>query len=181
MEIKKDGFLCKTAYSDKEAPESVSVCKLFWRFIGNVISDYFAFPVLVVIFSIILYPIGFLFGYKCTFVQDVVFDEKPGEAFTKFEKWPTMGGYRILPIPVTLLAGAMVIIYSYVNLKNAQLVYGYFVSLAQSNQVVAITIPAVILFIFGIIKLRKTEFWQLTKEYAKATKNKVCPIIKIVE
>ena len=99
MVIKRDGLICRIAYLDaKKAPEKVSVCKLFWRFI---LFALVVWPV-ILLMQFMVIVIGIIFaGRLVVFKNDIQ---------GVIEKIPYL--YRFPPV---LIACAVWISYSIYN------------------------------------------------------------------
>lgn len=185
MEIKKGSFVYKVAYGNTKKykiPNQTNLCRLFWRFIGMF---FVVWPILGLLYGIlvtVLSVAGFLVAHRLTLFKG---DSHTDNLFIPIKHWPQMREHRVYPIVVLLIAGvAKSLIFWYQAIGYASWVA--LIAVAKffvSNIVLSIigSIIAVMLAIFLVHSFLKTETGRLFKSYVAAKKQKVCPLINIVE
>ncbi len=208
MRIKRKGCLCRVAFRNitsyrYDVPETISICTLFWKFVSEILSLSIVYLILIPFFAVLLLlvkivmsPLCILFGYRfviSTFLNMVYYNfllnknytidvfglsDSDPILFREIKSWPKIFGYRILPVYAFLVVGVVLIV---VNTENILTPYGLSVLQSFTTRTVFVSAFVSILAVIGFKKLFKTEFWQLTKEFAKAKKEKVCPIIEIID
>ncbi|MDI6734085.1 MAG: hypothetical protein QMD50_01150 [Patescibacteria group bacterium] len=193
MKINTNSLLWQIAYEhcfrDKRPLNQVSVCRLFWTVVGGVFAWLFQ-----IIAVILLLTFGNLICFFAA--KRIPFDL---ERVTPYKHWPKIKGHRIYPIS---MLGFLWIIYSiwfkwgslcYLLWKpdlekfmesdgNALYFFTAFTDFVIATVVVVIVISAIsagICLFFE--KIRESDFGTLLLEYLKAKKQKICPMIDIVE
>ena len=167
MELSKKDFVCRVAYllkEDHKIPAQTSLCRLFWRFVLHL------FIVAPVFFTILglMWAGGTLFAYRLA-----CFDGDPnGSAFVPYRRWPKVGPYRIWP--VWLLLVVLVWFFTKVTLIACGIVAA-FVGVVLLGAVIEKKIEDRKKMPPGERKKEPS----ILREYIKAKKQKVCPIILI--
>lgn len=178
MEIKKSGFVYQVAYGltdEHELPYEVSLCRLFWKFMGMF---FVGWPIIGIIVGI-SFVVGFFFARRAAF-----FAGDPKSYLTiPYKVWPrTASGKRIWPIWFVLGGGALWLL-SATTKSVASTVSAvktlFILKIIGTVAVVLIIVWLAVGFFHSFFF--QSEAWQLAKAYCKAKKEKVCPIIKVVE
>ncbi len=188
MQIKRSGLVYRIAYAldtnkDTNAITQVSLCKLFWRLVGMIFVGYLiCLPIAliaVVIVLIISSAVGILFAQRL--------NTTPGDNrfLQSIERWPSIAGHKIYPIVVIL---PVVLIWALVAWRHDLVVafsavrdvcYTDLDTLIISILCGAVIICLVIFFNSDFWK--DCDIWYVTKEYLKAKKAKICPLVDIVD
>ena len=196
MTFKRNGALDRFTYGWFETPESkkkaerknVNICSLFWmtvasffivwpfigitRFLGWVLRIVGAIPAII------------LFGYRPTGSswRFVTPNQQNPLPFVPIKWWPGWEGDHIMPIvPVMVAAFVALVCYLVFYVVIWQLIIqGFFVGVVFETaegtvSFWSILTIAVLAVIYAIV--RNTEPWQMFKGYAKALKERVCPIV----
>lgn len=137
--------------------------------------------------SYICIPICF-FAHRPALLSDedkkngLTIGSKPvGELTVKIQHWPEIKGHRVYPIWIILFV-LLVTNFSTVTGAGSKmfLSFWHFISSKESLTFYAV---GFILFISiaGYEKIKESETWGLFKEFLKAKKQKICPIVEIVD
>lgn len=182
MEINKNGLLYKIAYgwSPSFSPSQTNLCRFFWRVVFSLLVVWPLYGIailLVFLFINMFFLIGFFFGCHPT----------TKEPFAPYRKWPTIKGYRILPVYLVLFAA---IAYWHQALWNALVwtwtkpVTGVWDAATLNINIGFAVVGSVVLIglvSYGIYKFQDTDAAKLLKAYLKAKKEKMCPIVRFVD
>lgn len=182
MEIKKNSFLWKIAYtwSNKEEAQEVkttNLCRFFWRvMLGLVLAT-----VVIILYYVILLC-EFLFGFFVARypVAKGIHSQKGPFNIVKYQKWPTVKGHRIYPIVVLLISAAAIGIVEVGIHYPKDLMYGIGILIGLVALVVLVAIKGWFIT-SGFKRFRRSDAYRLTKEYLRARKEKVCPTIIFVD
>lgn len=177
MEISKSGWVYKVAYSGL-APASTNLCAFFWKFMVMLFLGWPLIGVFFVIYYLVI-TVGFVGGFFIAF-RPAVFDEddfKTRNLMINYEKWPSVKGYRLLPIYFVvpaLLTWFLPEIWAFLILPPTMFAVSA-IGLAIFSGVVLIWMAN-----GGLLKKlsRSSETYQLVKDYLVARKQKVCPIVR---
>ncbi|HEY4511691.1 MAG TPA: hypothetical protein VJH55_02520 [Candidatus Paceibacterota bacterium] len=173
MELDKSSWIFKVAYGLDEKydrPQQVSLCLLFWRFWTHLL---FWWPIGIVVMTTLIVAtstVGFFFGYRPSTAK--------GEDFYVQYPLPRVFGLRLWPISlITLIATAYYL--PGITMRTVE-----WVSSAPKNINLStfwwITGFLLCSFLTRMVwKFLGTETWKMCKEYVKAKKQKVCPIVTI--
>lgn len=172
MEIKKGSLVCQLAYlfhENKAIPSQVNGCQLFTRFIF-----FGVFAIFLLCVGAILFVIGLPFAARPSLFDD----DNTTAAWVHYQSWPRINGHRIYPLwPILTL-------WMLYNLSATQAVMvGVLHATIFSTTFWSIlgVIVAFILAVMIYVVIKESETVDLAREFIKAKKRKVCPIIKIVE
>ncbi len=174
MEVGKKSFLYKTAYGfNYYEPTAKSLCVFFWKF---VFMFFLGWP-LITALRAILFVVGFFFGCRPRFSN---IDELYNNVAERYDKWPHIKGFRILPIYLVIALG-IIILYVFSGPFRGFIV----------GTIIGVVLSVVIIGVFSrknssffvkeIKKLKENSAVRLCIEYVKAKKQKVCPIINFKE
>ncbi|OGY64559.1 MAG: hypothetical protein A3I89_02565 [Candidatus Harrisonbacteria bacterium RIFCSPLOWO2_02_FULL_41_11] len=161
MKIRSDGLVRRVAYPSFMnfrgwIPGKVSLCILFRRFIFML---FIVWPVVLFVLAIV-YLSGILFAKHPS-------SSVYGPVFISYKKWPTIKGFRVLPIYFFLL-------YLSFFTKLGRYAFLGFTFLA---------LCLAILFLYYALENKllssDNEAVKLIREYVVAVKNKVCPMVEI--
>lgn len=178
-EIKKNGLVCKVAFfADKHIPSEIDGCKLFWKFVFMIFGIPLGFLAATVMY-VFLFGVSFPFAARPTLLKE---DSAESNApFVRYERWPKIKGWRIWPIWPALFA--LMVYYKTTSLQVASGI----INLTVFNSGFWFFVAGVAIFIFGfevflvIKKIPESEVSKLVKAFLKAKKEKVCPLLKIVD
>jgi len=169
MEINKGSWLYTVAYGlDENKPKEESRCIFFWKFTFMLL---IAWP-LVLTFTAMMITMFSVFGFfvarRFPFYAT---DPTTKEFMVPYEKWPTIKGYRILPIYVVFLP---------IVLMLANTLVLFLIPIVESSTAWMVVggVALIVAVIAGYNRVRILEAYQLLKDYLAAKKAKVCPIIK---
>ena len=168
MVLKKGGYAWRLASIYTAPPEKTNLCRLFWRIVFNVISLPFVFLFyysLLGVFSAVM----FWFAHRVDTGKDTNELTKP------FGKWPAIRGHRLYPVYFLLLA--LLVYAARFAVPVAQFVMA---SWLITGIVMAVVVLLALANRVGISEGLK-ELGKITREYARAKKQKVCPLIEFVE
>jgi len=181
MEIKKKSFFIRTAYMlarDEDVPESTSLCELFWRFI---FMFFISIPFICVI-GVIVFGFLFIIGLPFAARPTILNGDDLGKMLAHYERWPKIMGHKVYPIWV------IIIIFALINFSTTmEIIYGITkATILQGNFWigVVIIIASIVAFIATcgtISRINNSGILEIFKEFLKAKKQKICPIIEIVE
>ena len=181
MKICKKGFVYKVAYVlSSKPPERTNLCRLFWRFI---LFFFVVWPLVVTLITIITItqlicaPFLFLFTRRPIFFG---FFERELRISVPFKKWPKIFGKRVWPIVPLSIAGLIYLI-SLMSAATWKSTGVYSLWILGGAVAILITMFLVMIIVELLKGTRKSESWQLFSGYIKAKKNRVCPIVEIVE
>jgi len=188
MKFKKDSFVVKTAFKDLTPPDEISLCVLFRKFICGIMTGVIANAIIIISY-IIGTPIAFLFGYI-----PARFDKNNGDLFREiyFEDIPgTL--YRFTPFWASFII--FMIMWSYgiyqkyffseIGIEVVSTISGWPMFILQLS--VSILVGTIFSFLFTFIVVRARNVWHnsstvdLFKAKMSATKEKICPIVSIVD
>jgi hypothetical protein len=179
MKLRKKGLLVKMAYAFKredDIPKRTSLCKFFWRFIGHLV----VVPIFFFIFFISLLVASF-FGFFVA-KRPTVF--KNG-SMVHYEKWPSVCGHRIYPISILLGIFICYVIRESVLESTSIIKESIYNNIhILKSPITLYVIIGISIIIIGLISYRmfkKSETYRLIKAYIRAKKEKVCPIIEIID
>ena len=176
MTINASGRMFRIAYAAtprREWPQQVNLCRFFWKLIGmgiGVVTIWITCFVLICIVDVLAF---LLCGYRVNLGPGPIL-------FVPIKRWPNFQGKHIFPIAVLGI---------FVGIPVLLCVIGYTawllilcmdaeIGFLFMGKVTAILV-VLLLATAGIRKLIKSEFGHLAKEYLKAKKAHVCPIITI--
>jgi len=186
VKIKRSGFVYRCAYGlmDKDArPSTVNLCPLFWKFVFMFLLGWWFFFLSYMIgcvIIVIIYVFGFFFAARPTIFKG---EENILFPMMHYTTWPTTpNGKRIWPIWFVL--GGLAIWLAYAKRSVAtSAVIDLAASLAAPTAFwngFGMTATCFILFSLGY-KFLKSESWLLFRFWCRAKKEKVCPIIEVVD
>ncbi|MAG12547.1 hypothetical protein CL630_01915, partial [bacterium] len=187
--INKDRLLYKIVYyfwdKKNEPTGQINICKfirdmvlggLTWIFMG--IAALIASPFLLAMFLMLLVTM-FSFGWRLIYLNVISLNDR--QKFVRCSRWPNIKGYRILPIyfvpPVFLFYFGSVIVSS---ISNVAVNVGNAVVSSWGLAIVG-TVAVLVLVCWGIYRFTKSELYKLLKVFLAAKKEKICPMITIVE
>ena len=155
---------------DLSTETKIGVCAFFWLTVLSLL-----FSLIASLMFIISWGLGWLIairGWKNL-------DEVNGPRVTfDYDNWPEYRYHRIWPItilvPVTIVLGL-----SWLVVVYWQAITNFFTE--QYVQISLVFVAAVAFAVWLTSKLQHTATFELIGEMAKATKNRVCPIIEIVD
>lgn len=175
--LKRDSFVVKVAYHGIWIPRQVSLCKLFWQFVGNLImislDKVFRFS----LFALSAIAAFFIAGYRWGWIPDKSGGKQPRLREIGF--WPKVFGKRLWPVylwgPV-----AVFLVVPWDNLVQS----------AISHSAWIIQIVSTMLFVrFGMWLYNKyvnrtrnpnkIGTWGFIRQYVKAKKKRLCPMVEI--
>ncbi len=169
MTVKKDSWVYKVACLWAKPPESTNLCRFFWR----VVFSCAGFPLVLAAagaFICVLSPPLFFFARR------IDFSDGPSPSIP-FKRWPAIRGHRIYP--VYLFVPAVVWVCLGLLVAAGRAVMDFFVFVEHLGlTAVLLTCLFIILFWTLRSKGKDSAFWSLIKEYARAKKQKVCPMIE---
>lgn len=171
MTISRKGFVYRVAYPrwwSNHQPETISLCKLFWRFLMIL---FVAFPIMVVV-NVFMAVMMFFIAYRVP----NFFTEYSDFTHRAYRNWPTIRGHRVWPIslvPVGLLIWGI--------LKDPADMEFLGIVIVGIAAIVAVACGIIFFFMEGIPAIRKSEMGQLVREYFKAKKQKICPLIRVTD
>lgn len=179
MKVKKKGFVMAVAYffKDKCPTEPVNICTLFWRFTIQLIP---ALIVLSVMFVLVI-PTATVLGFFVARRFNWKMREVPGESepptLIFYDHWLRLKGHRIYPVtPLIAVAGLYGLYRSYLYRDVVlEFVIQYKIPL------VVVGLLAFLFFILGLRKFFKTETGRLVHAWLQAKKEKLCPIVEVVD
>ena len=166
----KDGLLFKFnyAYTFRKPEEIISNrCRLFWRTFIMSPPIWCGVTLALVFVYGISFPIFFLFG-----VRPAVFEgDSTAYPYVPYKKWPTVRGHRVLPIVVisVFLSLYLLYLFSVVLLKTFSAIQIYFFAAV-----------VIVLLIYGIVKLSRTEIGLLFREHLTEKTRNWCPTVRFV-
>lgn len=165
MKIRRSGWVYRMAYpewcSDYQ-PDRLSLCSLFWRLLAMIL-------IVHLIIVSVLQIIGFFFAHKVNFSNS-------RKLYEPYESWPEIRGHRVWPISILALAGSILIL---VNASEVAIACGKIIAVVVGLTTIALGITFFITG--GIPAVRKNEAVRVAVEYVKAKKQKVCPLVKVVD
>lgn len=175
MEIKRSGFLYQVAYGlslNDVNRSDVSICRFFRRF---VLMLCLAWPLVVVVACVMFAVVGFA-GFFFARRPPLFSEMEDGVAplFVRYKKWPEVGGRRIYPFWFALV-GVVAFYFSSVEKMFLGIV------MPETFWMVAAAAVAGIAVFSVIAVVGRSESFVLLKELFSAKKQKICPMIKIVE
>lgn len=166
----KQEFMYRTAYGLNEyPPEEVTKCGLFWKF---VFMFFIMWPFLFIILGISMglgYAVGFFVASKPKF---------PSGRLVYYGRWPKIKGHRIWPITVLAIIITLLSFYEIIFSSAAKTAVAFGAS-HFNLIIIGLVASGVIAAVFANRYLR--EVINLSVDYLKAKKNKVCPMIKFVD
>ncbi|MDP3999128.1 MAG: hypothetical protein Q8P76_00860 [bacterium] len=166
MEIRRSGWVYRMAYPkwwSNYQPDRPSLCSLFWRVLAMTL-------IVRLVMLSLLQMAGFLFANKVDLAG------MGRDLYVPYESWPTIRGHRVWPIAILALIGAVALA---VDNPEVLKVGGLVVAVIVS--VVSVAFGIAVFIVGGIPAIRKNEAVKLTVEYIKAKKQKVCPLVKVVD
>ena len=176
MKISRKSFVYRMAYDGSvDAPRTVSVCGLFWRFLFTLLVLYPCTLILSVFIGILWTICTIVSYFRCFFMAthgNNFFKTDSYEPYKPYKHWPTILGHRVWPITVLGIAYFIFLLVEFPKdfLVSAVLLFGL------------VTLAAlVIFFINGIPAIRKSDAFKLAKAYIKAKKERVCPLIRVTD
>ncbi len=175
VKIRRGSFITQVAYlwvADNQIPHTTSLCVLFWRFWFGVVTG-FVVSVFFICALAILFFLGFFMGQRPAIPKGDSQNARNDDLFRPYSRWPKFRGHRVWPV-VPLVT--VFLIWIIVPSLSWMLVLRFLFDLV----VVVTAIALVIFVVIGANKVRRTETWSLTKEWFKAKKQKVCPLVEIV-
>jgi hypothetical protein len=196
MKIEKSGFVYKVAYGlrdeNSDIPESISLCKLFWRFLGMLL---LAWPIVLTLRLIVTVAahvffcvIGFIFFAHRPTITMLNSDKGIKTITTEIEHWPEIMGRRISPIWAILVVCVVV---DFSKIKKGALLFVADAwneisskdAIATFSLIGGMVIAYIIYKIVAAIwkKIKHSEALELYKEFLKAKKQQICPIVEIVD
>jgi hypothetical protein len=166
--IQGSSVLFRLAYWwKKESPDYVSVCARFWR---------------TVISVVLVTPLGFFLGFWFAkrppiFRNDLALDFfGPDQRYRMvyYRRWPRLGGSRIWPTPVLLIALLLYVFYQNLDLVMAG-------GILVLGSIVAYGIFSIVVTFLQQLphRVRQTELYELIDEFIEARKSKFCPVRKV--
>lgn len=186
MELKKKGIVFKVAYGwidENKYPQRTTLCRLFWRFLFWL---FIAWPIVwtvVAIVATIMYVVGFFFAARPTFFKD---DRNTCQPMCYYHKWPKIKERRIYPIwPVLAIILGSFFFLNAAELRKDLSGLGHglvkFTILSPVFWKVALAFAVLVAAVWAWSAAAKSEPYMMFKAYLRAKKEKVCPIIKIVD
>ncbi len=185
MQISKKGLIyCLAYFYGKEPQGTTNLCNLFWRF---VLGSFLA-TILVIIFGSLVslgFIIGFFFAARPSIFKEDHLDETP---MTSYNRWLKIRGHKVFPIFFVILG---LLIKSFLTLPMATILW-----MLEVIGVIVGVLAAIFFVFFAAVSMpklfrmarhflsKKTQeipTYQLVKEYIKAKKKRVCPIVTIVD
>lgn len=181
--INRNGFLFRYAYwfkAKKRRPETVSLCRLFWRLVFITL---LGMPLWWLVWAPFGLAVGFPFAHRprflesdgCTDSRNDFPSAEPWDALVPYRHWLRIKGSRILPLPLLLGSFAVWRLGTHTN------------ELKWAGGIVLGLIMAAILLIviFSLLpevtnRALETESGRLAKDWVKAKKQRVCPLYKVV-
>lgn len=202
MEIKRNSWMYKVAYGfEAKKPKRTNLCSFFWKFVLMLLGGwplaliamgvFFALGVVVVFITFIS---GFFAGFFVGYRPSIYEGESRKKFWIPYKKWPKIKGYRILPIyfvlPVLVYFAVNVLDWTALWIMLSGLPAAILSMIFGMLGVLSFLAIAAIIFllmagiVWGVVALFdrffKTGIGTLIKEYVKAKKRKVCPIIKFI-
>jgi len=187
--LNKNGFVAYVAFfftRDALIPDQISLCKLFWKFVLNLI----LVMVLYMVAIMSLFFVGNIVGFfTARYIPVTIFSNNNSDnsIMKPYKKWPTITlgkgenkkTRRIYPITII---GPLLFAYGIYVYGSAIVSVGIFIVHATSTIAPSIGIIAVAtLGGFGVYKLTKTEFGRMVGGFLHAVHRGICPIIPIVD
>jgi len=200
MQISRESFWFKVAFRRPlfpkkdgrlQATKGTNLCTFFWRIISGLFIYWpfhfcvkcFALALVFAIFS----AVGLFSFLIAGYVPNNPFGSEDDSLIRKVRSWPTFRGKHIWPVTIwgPIFLGYLVwmigpSVLSFLGSKISRV--GDFLGNAPAGTYM------VLVAIFALISLgmifhhfRKSDGWKIFRAYLKAKKDKVCPIITIVD
>lgn len=203
MQISCDSRLFKFAYPTQakrwfpfkpehpSLPPSTNLCRFFWRVVLLAPLSWFSAYLFVFLVDIPIFSVAFLtgclaipFGYRPSFLWKEEEGDCPWRRIKRWPLWLTLrSGRRIFPGFVVLA-----IVFAFCGWEILKLWRFSFPHYLEGYSPLFWSIVGVEMFVLGLMILylvwyraiKDSEFHNLCREWYKAKKQKVCPIIKFV-
>lgn len=173
-ELKRDSWVLRIAYGHtNNVPDSVSLCKLFWRTTGMFL---FGWPGTFLVMFFLNLCLIFGFGKRLTFFQK----DKPVGSIVDIEYWPKILGLRIMPLPIFVVGVILGVIF--IIIKQCLI---FFAEVLKKHQLPEVQLRgvyigvAISVAILALYWLSTTDYGKLFKGYIRSLKQKFCPVILI--
>jgi hypothetical protein len=170
-EIRKDSSLYKVAYGyapERTRPRITSLCPFFWRL---VFSSLVVWPVIGIEYFLFLF-VGFWIGKKPTIMLG--WSDRDYK-WTSYKRWPSMMGFRILPLYAIGVPAWIWGCYSSGGVLTVTRL------LLLTFGIIVICGILILAYFFVKDKLGSSEAFGIIKAYFKARKEEVCPLIRFVD
>ncbi|MDP3901405.1 MAG: hypothetical protein Q8Q37_00305 [bacterium] len=175
MTLRKKGFLFRYAYPwawvfVAKAPARINLCRFFWRCVILAPLQWMLAPIILVFIGTCC-ALGFLFGYRPNTGGKV----SSSEPLVAIQKLPHLFGMRILPIYLILPGMLMFGIFTSPTFSEIALDFLLFVCVIAGVVVTIIIISTIVGWLWNLEVRRTIRAWVAAK------KEKICPIIEIVD
>lgn len=187
MQLKKKGLVFSVAYGWKEkerVPEKVSLCRLFWAFWKGLLIVWPGILLLMGVVFGLVFTVGILFGRRPTIFED---DEKKvgkSAVMMKYEYWPTIRGFR--PLPIHLAIVYVVYVMGKTELPNfisgtrhMAITLGRFI-VSSSGLIFWEVMLGISILLWLWFRFPKTEVGRVVVGFVKAKKDKICPQVEFI-
>lgn len=172
QELKRDSWIFKIAYgmSPRRAPDSVSVCKLFWR---TTLMLFLGLPAFFLFCTIVTAILVVSFGQRPPFSKNDILNEW---ALVDIKFWPKIFGYRVMPLPIA--AVCMGIFSSYKLMSELINIIGVLIG---KDLVFHISIGILLSTAFFFLGrwVVNSEYGVLFREHIHNSKKNFCPKVTI--
>lgn len=198
MQINRDGFVYSVAYGWKEPhkrPKQVHLCVLPWSFLAGFVVCV-AIILCLVIAATIGMPLKFLFGLLMgERMLRVKYPEEDADRLERvteavlpgnyiwfpIERWPTVGGVRILPLPIIVAVGVAWGAWWLAGATYAEVATGSFGIVSIISAIIGVAMVVAGVFAAYNVWWHEWEIWRLVKLYARSAKQRACPILEVVD
>lgn len=187
MHLKKKGLVYNVAYGwkdDNKRPEKASLCRLFWAFLKGLFLAWPGVLLMMTIFYGLTFTIGGIFGKRPPIFKGE--EEKMGneDVLVRYEHWPTIRGFRPLPIHLVIIYVAYKLITTMVPgiiaaAGHKAVALAKF-SVSSSGLIFWEIVLGVSILLWLVFRFPKTEVGRMVVGYAKAKKEKICPEVEFV-
>lgn len=189
LKLKKRSFVVKVAYlfSDKnKIPAKTNICSLFWRLPLNLCFAIVVYPVCIVFLSVLyIFAALFVTVFGLFFAYRFNWNLSLGKIAVPYEHWPKIDEENIAPFTVLVLLGVIGLFGYAVWLVFAEIMEPSAITAAIASHPVIFSLVSGIIILtflaFGLREFFKSETGQLARAWLRAKKEKVCPLVEIVD
>ena len=202
LTIDRNGWLFKFAYpeffnNERRFVKRVNLCRFFWRCVGMTILWVFMLILMAFlwVFMGIIMVILILTGYKPIIGKTAVkkYKEEYGDEshvplMVANKKWPHIMGHRIgifhlllIPILYYSLPAISELSGKAFNDINWNYIFATFFTIVLLLLCALVVIFTFVFVIKGYLWIRESEIVRILKLYLKSKKEKICPIIEVVD
>lgn len=172
QELKRNSWIFKIAYgiNPSRAPESISVCKLFWRTTHML---FIWWPLICLFCTLATVICVFGFGQRFPFFKNDILN---GWALVDIKFWPKIFGYRVMPLPIA--AVCMGIFSTHKLVSELFGILGVLIGKDLGFYIFTGLLLTVVLFFLGRWVVN-TEYGIMFREHVQNVKRNFCPIVTI--